>query len=78
MANLEDGTVEQVSKTSTQNGRIYGWMWESKASGAFIAVETAADKATAMLESLRDKRIAADLRRAGLIPGDDEHLPPRE
>ena len=34
MVNLNDGTVDQVSKTKTHDGRIYGWMWESAESGS--------------------------------------------
>src|SRR5690606_24017574 len=46
MVNLTDGSVDQVSKTKTRDGRIYGWMWESVQSGAFDAVVAAAVKAT--------------------------------
>lgn len=68
MVNLNDSSVEQVSKTKTRDGRIYGWIWESAESGAFAAVELAAEKATALLQELRDKRIAEDLAAAGLGP----------
>ncbi len=68
MVNLNDGSVDQVSKTKTQDGRIYGWMWESVESGAFDAVVTAVAKATAILHELRDKRIEADIAALGLKP----------
>ena len=68
MANLNDGTVDQVSKTKTQTGRIYGWMWESTQSGAFDAVEAAAEKASAILNTLRDAKVKAELAAEGFNP----------
>lgn len=64
MADLTDGSVDQVSKTKTHDGRIYGWMWESANSGAFDAVTAAAERATEILASLRDRRIAEQLEAA--------------
>jgi len=39
--NLDTGEAQPVSRTSTSNGRIFGWLIEATASGAFTA---AADK----------------------------------
>jgi hypothetical protein len=68
MANLTDGSVDQVSKTKTQDGRIFGWMLESVQSGAFDAVVAAVAKATTILHALRDQRINAELASQGLTP----------
>jgi hypothetical protein len=32
---IETREVTEVSKTSTLDGRVYGWLWESYATGAF-------------------------------------------
>ena len=55
MANLEDGTVHQVSKTRTETGRIYGWLLESQSSGAFAAVVAAVNEAIKVIGALRDR-----------------------
>lgn len=55
MANLDTGKVGRVSTTSTEDGRIYGWLLESTTSRAFEAVERAAKRGAAILKSLRDR-----------------------
>jgi hypothetical protein len=55
MAKLEDGTVHQVSKSSTERGRIYGWLLESRSSGAFDAIATAVQNAIAVINEFRDR-----------------------
>jgi hypothetical protein len=56
MADLERSKVHQVSKTSTEEGRIYGWLLESQSSGAFAAIAKAADDAVAVIDFLRDRQ----------------------
>lgn len=70
MVNLTDGSARQVSKTSTQEGRIYGWMSESAESGAFQAVATAAERGAEIVAALRDKQIATAMAAAGLSEPD--------
>jgi len=55
MADLEHATVDQVSKTSTERGRIYGWLLESQLSGAFAAIAKAVGEAINVINALRDK-----------------------
>jgi hypothetical protein len=70
MLNLTDGSVAQVSKTSTHDGRIYGWMWESTQSGAFLAVVAAAERGAEILAAMRDKQISDDMLAAALSKPD--------
>jgi hypothetical protein len=55
MADLERGKVDQISKTSTERGRIYGWLLESQSSGAFSAIADAVREAIAVIDVLRDR-----------------------
>lgn len=52
-SNIGTGEIKKVSDTSTSEGRIYGWMLESHASGAFAAVTAAAQRAIAIIEGIQ-------------------------
>jgi hypothetical protein len=54
MADLERAKIQQVSKTGTEQGRIYGWLLESQSSGAFAAIAKAAGEAIDVINLLRD------------------------
>lgn len=58
MADLDTGKATQVSKLSTANGRILGWMLEAASSGAFEAVVVSVRKAIAVLNAMRDNENA--------------------
>lgn len=60
MANLENATVHQVSKTSTEDGRIYGWLLESRSSGAFQAISKLVAEAIDVINQLRDRAYGDD------------------
>ncbi len=49
---FEDGEVRQVSKTSTADGRIFGWLLESSTSGAFTAAQKRFDAGIEIIERL--------------------------
>jgi hypothetical protein len=68
MVDLKEGAVAQVAKTSTQTGRIYGWLWESNESGAFDGLVAAAERAMSIVRALRDKRVAEQLAAARRDP----------
>ena len=55
MADLERAKIHQVSKTSTEQGRIYGWLLESQSSGVFAAIAKAAGEAIDVINVLRDR-----------------------
>lgn len=70
MADLERLKVHQVSKTSTEQGRIYGWLLESQSSGAFAAIADAVGEAIEVIDALRD-RAYGDPEDLGVVPSQD-------